>query len=203
MKTPTPSPEMLATLRTRLGLSDSDSSKDTLINQSFAMAVLWLEQYLNRVLWAENGEVTETLPHYRGKTVSLSGYPIDPQRPIVITAYNGAAVPEYTADMTNGLLLFGGFTWLREVTVSYSITDILAGPLNYALLLMFDQMRAALDTSGLANQAGPVKAISSDGSRIEFDTSNGSGATTATIDAAESIPTLALGLLQTYRRTVC
>lgn len=203
MKMPVPDAAMLESLRQRIGLQSDDAAQDADINQAYAMAVLWLEQYLDRILWTETGEVTESVPHYRGNTLSLRGYPVDALQPITVIVPSGE-VPSYTADLTNGLLLFDRTAWLRDLTVTYRIVDILNGPLRYALLLVFDQMLAALQvTEGGANQAGPVKAISSDGSRIEFDTSGGSGATTRSIDPVSTFPVLTLGMLQSYRRSTC
>lgn len=203
MKTPVPTQTLLEALRVRLGLPFDDPGKDPEINQAFAMAVLWLEQYLDRILWETNNQVTETRTHFAGYTLSLKGYPVTSDPIAMVSASPTPEIPDYHLDHNNGLVQFDGFAKFHRVTISYQIEDILEGPLRYALLLVFDQMHKLITgTTSDSEAGGPIKSISSDGSRIEYDTS-AAAASAGTIDLESSLPALAVGMLNLFRRNTC
>lgn len=197
MTTPVPSNATLALLRIRIGLDATDTSNDANLSTAYSVTVQWLENYLDRILFSETGTETETFTHLNLHVLSLKGYPtID-----VTSITTSDSSPEFHLEHKTGLIHFDGRLFAHEVTVVYTMEDPMVGPLQLAMLMVFDTVWSNLASAGSVS-GGAVKAISSDGARVEFDTSSAAALATG-IDPDTGLPAQVVGILQGFRRLKC
>lgn len=187
------------TYRARLGLDPADSSRDSDIDAYYALAVNWLESYLDRFLIA--GTQTETLVHKFGDTISLKGYPVISITSAIADNQELDKRP-YHLDHINGLIQFDGTVGIHETTIVYQMGDPLVGVLGYALLPVFDLVAAGMNTTVDAVGGGAIKAITSDGAKVEFDVGSGGSVGSITVDET-GLPESIVGILELYKRYQC
>jgi len=186
-------------LRQRIGLAATDNSKDVEIEVVYQMTISWLEEYLDRFLVA--GTYTEQFVHKSGNNISLRGYPI--VQVVSVTGDSGQDITHYHIKKSNGVMYFDSQVIAHELLVQYEMSDPLIGPLYLAVLILFDQMYASFSTAGGgAAGGGVIKAISSDGARVEFDTGS-SGTSASGVDVETGVPASILGILNMFRRERC
>lgn len=190
-----PTDQQLALLRARIGLAPDDDSKDLQIEAAWEIATLWVEVYLDRFLIP--GTYTETFTHIARHVLSLKAYPVVDI--ISMDGDQGPLVTNYHVQKTNGLVFMDGFVISHELTIVYEAAPDVDGPLLLAMLSVFDVVWTDLSATQPTGGDGPVKAISSNGARVEFDLSAGG----ATLDASTGMPTSAVYVLNLFRRQSC
>lgn len=196
MATNPPPASLMALLRVRVGLEPDDESKDVEIGAAYVAALTWLENYLDRYL--EPGTYTETFTHVSANVVSLKGYPVETIN--TITPDEGEEV-HYHLERTNGLLHFDGYLVSHELVIEYDAEPVVDGALLIALLGLFDVVWATFNTgTDQPAGSGAIKAITSDGARVEFDVSSGSSSGFGSIDPNSGMPVAIAGMLYGYKR---
>ena len=159
-------------LRTRIGLTAGDNTRDAALAASWRIALAWTENYLDRKLIL--GADTETFIENR-QTISLRRYPVVS---ITSVSHGQASTVQpsgYTIDKDRGVLYLGK-TLPGEITVGYMggyDENALPDDLLYAILNAFDNafgIAPGGDKKAIA-AAGGIKAVSvPDVGRIEYDT---------------------------------
>jgi len=200
MTTAIPDSDTLMALRIRIGLNGLDVAKDDEINQAYAMTIAWMENYLNRILYSETGQETEEFTHINTMTISLKGYPTVSIDNIV--AGSDETVPNYHLLKVNGLMMCDTPFRSHECSITYTMTDPLVGGLKMAMYMIFDQVWSQFTYVNDGTTSSGVKAISSDGARVEFDV-NSSSSSGGDIDIATGLPMNVIGILNDYRRIWC
>jgi hypothetical protein len=206
MPTLTLTPEQLTALRIRIGLDGADTSKDAEITAAYEVALGWVAAFLDRFLIA--GTYQEVFTHKRGFSQSLKGYPVLTINSIVDTETgeplnrSGLSTPGYHVAFENGVLYFDGGVSEHQFTVDYTISDPVVGGLFYAVLSVFDSVYAGTNGGGTVIGGGVIKSISSDGAKVDYDTSSGGGGGSGT-DLDTGLPSSVVGILQLYRRWQC
>lgn len=200
MAVPIPSANVLQMLRVRIGLDGADTSQDAEIEMVYGLSVQWMENYLDRILYTQSGTEIETFTHVHKHTLSLRGYPTIGITTVVAT--EGENVLKYHLESSNGLLHFDGLMHAHELVVTYTMDDPMAGPLFLALLAIFDLAWANYNGTVDTDATGAVKAISSDGARVEFDVGSESYGIGG-LDLGSGLPARVIGLLNGYRREKC
>lgn len=197
MATKPPSDSLLEILRVRIGLDPDDTSKDAEITAAYLAALSWLEQYLDRFL--EPGTFTETFTHVAANVISLKGYPVDG---IINMSSDNTDPIHYHVEARNGLIHFDGFLVAHELVVEYDATPVLEGAMMLALLGLFDVVWGTFTSSAAEESlgSGAIKAITSDGARVEFDVSSGASSSFGSIDPNSGMPMAVAAMLQVYRR---
>lgn len=199
MATAVPDAATLAALRIRIGLNGLDVSRDAEINEVYAIAIAWMENYLSRTLYSVTGQEIEELTHINSMTISLKGYPtvsIDD-----ITVQSDEVVPDYHLLKPNGLIMCDKPFRSHSATITYTMTDPLVGGLKMAMYMVFDQVWTQYTFVNDGTTTSGVKAISSDGARVEFDVNSSSGV--GDIDVVSGLPMNVIGILNDYRRFQC
>lgn len=191
-----PSPEMLQILRVRVGLAADDTSKDAAITAAYIGALSWLETYLDRYL--EAGTYTEVFTHVAANVISLKGYPVDAI--ISMNADEDLTAVHYHLEKQNGLIHFDGFAVSHQLTVEYEATPVINGALQLALLGLFDVVWGVFNSTTAEESGGAIKAISSDGARVEFDISGGGASGYGVIDPNSGMPVAVAAMLYGYKR---
>jgi hypothetical protein len=192
---PWPTAATLALLRARIGLPPGDTTKDAELTAAWAMVTSWVETYLDR--WLVPGAYEEVFTHVARKVLSLKAYPV-----IAITEFLGdvgTQVVDYHVEKPYGLVHMDGFVISHELTVLYDALPDVDGPIMLAMLSVFDSVWRDLSATEPSGGDGPVKAISSNGARVEFDLSAGG----MDIDAGSGLPTSVAYMLNLYRRQSC
>lgn len=198
MATSAPSPELLEVLRVRVGLPADDTSKDDEITATYIAALSWMEAYLDRYL--EPGTYTESFTHVAANVLSLKGYPVEAIVSMSSDNYDAPPVA-YHVEEVNGLIHFDGYAVAHEIAVTYDAKPALTGALYMAFLSLFDSVWAQFHASTSTDPVGTgaIKAISSDGARVEFDVS-GSSSSSSGIDPSSGLPFGVAAMLHLYRR---
>jgi len=101
-------------LRTRIGLTAGDTTRDADLTLAFDTALAIVERYCDRKFEALSSK--ETLIHVAKSVISLERYPIDRVKSLTV---NGAASTEFHVERENGLIHFDGYTVGHEVVVEY------------------------------------------------------------------------------------
>lgn len=195
----TPNQSTLELLRQKVGLQANDASKDQMIIVAWQGAYQWLEVYLDRFL-DPDGVKSEVFTHVTGGTISLKGYPL--QGIVSITDVYGNDITAYHYESTTGLIHFDGHVVSHELSVDYYMANPVTGPLWLAVVQVFDQVWAGMQATGgaAALGAGVVKAVTSDGARVEyFDPSSG-GDSAVGIDPGSGLPAATVAMLAPYKR---
>lgn len=197
MATNAPSDDLLKILRVRVGLDADDTSQDAAITAAYIGALSWLEAYLDRYL--EPGTYTEVFTHIAANVISLKGYPVA----TINTIEDDDADPvHYHVEKKNGLIHFDGFAVAHELTVNYDAVPVIDGALMLALLGLFDVVWGAFNSSSNDESlgGGAIKAITSDGARVEFDVSGGGSAGFGAVDPNSGMPVAVAAMLHVYKR---
>lgn len=189
------SPVLLGMLRQRIGLDAADPAQDSALAAAYEAAVRVTETYLDRYIVA--GTYVERFTHFRGRTLSLRGYPLvsDPQ----LVGDDGASLGAWHIDSQAGLLQLDATTCAHEVQVTYDAAPNIPA-LSVALLLVFDLMWAQFSGSP-GSSTGAVKSIASNGARVEYHDA-GQPSQPGSL-AAAGMPSGAAALLAPYRRLSC
>ena len=180
----------LSTAKTRLSITGT--TQDAELQVALDTALAFAEQYCDRYFMYQANE-TEKFVHARSNTLSLKRYPIE-------MINSGAGEHHYSQD--SGVVYLHDNSFQHETTVDYNGGyKTLPLDLEFALWAVFDTVWGQMNNvGGTPSTGGAVKAISSAGQRVEFDTSGGS---VAGVDAATGIPSMALSVLNNYVRERC
>jgi hypothetical protein len=176
-------------------LPPGDTTKDAEITAAWAMVTSWVETYLDR--WLVPGAYSEVFTHVARRVLSLKAYPVTAITSMI--GEMGGGIISYHVEKPNGLVHMDGFMLSHELTVLYDATPDVDGPIMLAMLSVFDSVWRDLSATEPSGGDGPVKAISSNGARVEFDLAAGG----ADIDAGSGLPTSVAYMLNLYRRQSC
>ena len=174
-------PLSLETLRVRIGLQDTDSTRDAEISSALKTALAFCETYCDRKLILQHDK--ETFTHVSGGTVSLHRYPVS--RIVSMDAVNGNSRSYHLEAMT-GLVHFDGHVHDHELTVQYDGGYFVTGmhdpvefpgelvempeDLLFAILQVFDKVWAAQSGGGAAVATGGVRSFRVGDISLGFDT---------------------------------
>ena len=180
----------LATAKTRLNITGT--TQDAELQMALDTALALAETYCDRYFMYQANE-TEKFVHAHSNTLSLKRYPIE-------MINSGAGEHHYSQD--SGVVYLHDNSFQHETTVDYNGGyKTLPLDLEFALWAVFDTVWGQMNNvGGTPSAGGAVKAISSAGQRVEFDTSGGA---VAGVDAATGIPSMALSVLNNYVRERC
>jgi len=192
---PWPTDNTLKVLRVRIGLDVDDATRDAELTAAWGMVTAWVEVFLDR--WLVPGAYSEVFTHIARRVVSLKAYPITDVTSMV--GDMGAQVMAYHVEKSNGLVHMDGFLLAHELEILYTAVPDVDGPLLLAMLAVFDIVWTDLSATQPAGGDGPVKAISSNGARVEFDLAAGG----ADIDAGSGLPQSVAYMLNLFRRQSC
>jgi len=183
----------LPLLRVRAGLPADNTTKDVELTKAWDISVSLAERYTDRFL--SNAARIEVFTHYQGETIQLKAYP-----EIVITTITGAIGAHHLNDAM-GTLYFD--RWLAEHEVSISYTGgytIFPDDLEYAIMVLFDSVWSIMENpGGGSSTAGALKSVKAGDISIQYDT-GGAASVSSEGGLGGSIPPMAMGILQTYRR---
>jgi hypothetical protein len=181
----------LPNARVRIRLAATDTARDAELAAVMALSLAAVEHYTNRFIGQKTGEEEIVIPLY-GTRIQLHRLPV--QQITSITSVHGATIADYHVDRRAGLLRFPFFC-AHEVSVVYDgglIDDVLL----FALWQVFDSAWAATTGAASVSTGAAIKAISSDGARVEYDTG---GASVSGAMPVGLIPGLIAQLLDPYR----
>jgi hypothetical protein len=163
----------IETARVRIGLDSTDTSKDAELTAAMGASLNFAEKYCDRFFMLKD-EIAEEI-HFTDKDVQLHRFPL-----VSITSINADGKPiaaEYHMEKTTGRVVFDSSICAHTLLVSYSGGyATLPSDLELALWKLFDAAWGLVSAtaSTAAVGGGAIKAISSSGARVEFDTSSGS-----------------------------
>lgn len=189
-------PLSMETLRVRLGLAPTDTSRDDEITRASGTAMALMELYCDRKFPV--ADETEIFAHLEGSNIQLRRYPI-----ITVTGIrdaNGQEVTAYHVSRERGIIRLDGYRNFHEVTVEYSggyLLDEFPADLAMAFYTLFDtQVATGGGGGGLA--AGAIQSVTLD------DVGTVRYATGAAAEAAASGQTfldpITASILDLYRR---
>jgi hypothetical protein len=181
----------LPNARVRIRLDPADTSRDAELAAVMALTLSAVEHYTNRLIGPKTDEEEVFIPVY-GTRIQLHRIPV--QRVTSITSVHGATIADYHVDRRAGLLRFPHFC-AHEVSVVYDggvIDDVLL----FALWQVFDSAWGATTGAASVSTGAAIKAISSDGARVEYDTGSASASGAMPVGL---IPGLIAQLLDPYR----
>ena len=165
----------IETLRTRIGLLATDTTKDAELNAAIETAISIAERYCNRFFGY--GDQTETFIHKYGHAIQLHRIPV--------TAVKDMN-PEYShhIDAESGLIHFDHTVAEHSFVINYTggfSPDTLPADLEWALLSIFDGTYASMSGGGSTVAAGAIESITiADVGTVRYAT----GAKAATVATA-------------------
>lgn len=188
----------LPAARVRIGLASNDTTKDTKLTLSLNTALLIAERYCDRKFLKMAGSYQAI--HFAAPEVQLDRYPINS---VTAVTADGTTVTDFHVNGSAGRIVFDGLIVAHVLNVTYDGGyETLPADLELALWLLFDAVWPAISASNVAAGSGAVKAIRSNGSSIEYDTTAG-GVTGMSSVAENGIPVGALTVLETYKVVRC
>jgi hypothetical protein len=161
----------IETARVRIGLESTDTSKDAELTAAMDASLNFAEKYCDRFFMLKD-EIAEEI-HFTDKDVQLHRFPL-----VSITSINAdnkPVVSNYHMEKTTGRVVFDSSICAHTLLVSYSGGYAkLPGDLELAIWKLFDVAWGSISATATgAAGGGAIKAISSSGARVEFDTSRG------------------------------
>ena len=163
----------LETARIRIGLESTDTSKDVELTAAMEASLHYAEKYCDRFFMFQT-DVAELI-HFESSDVQLHRYPVTA---VASIEFDGEPLEvPYHIEKKTGRLVFDSRFYAHELTVNYSGGyAVLPADLEMALWRLFDSTWSVISatTSSAPVGGGAIKAISSQGARVEFDTSSAS-----------------------------
>ena len=180
----------LDTLRDRIGLQPTDTSKDTELTFAMELCIQLMERYLDRKLLI--GDEVEKFTHVIANKISLIRYPLHS-----IASINGIKNIGYHFNEETGWVHFDGAVFEHEITVEYNGGyTVLPGDLVYAALLIFDGVWGAIE-GGATVAAGEIsKVVLQDVGSVTYTTGGSSGS----VSGGGALPADVMGILESYKR---
>ena len=178
--------------RQRIGLASGDTSKDTLIQAALTVSLELIENYLDRKL--EYGTYKEMFVHISQGTVQLKAYPVDTI--IGVTSASGRS-QKYCLDKVVGIIFED--SWLHEHEYEVEYTGgykTLPVTIETAVMLVFDIVFPALESSGGVASTGGIKSAKIGDLSISYDT----GAAAKSSSDVSLIPAVCYHMLDPYKR---
>jgi hypothetical protein len=163
----------IETARVRIGLESTDTSRDVELTAAMDASLNFAEKYCDRFFMFQ--EDTAELIHFTDNDLQLHRYPITAVASV--EADGNAVETDYHIEKKTGRIILDSRLYAHELTVSYSGGyAVLPSDLEMALWRLFDTTWSVVSatTSSAPVGGGAIKAISSSGARVEFDTSSGS-----------------------------
>ena len=143
-------------MRVRVGLSETDGSKDQIIYDTVEVAVGIIETYLDRGIVSES--VKESFVHIDTDSIQLYRYPLTEGGTIVMYPDN----LKYHVDEKNGIIFFDGHITEHGVDVDYEggyIPDFMPTSLRTAVLRVFDVLGLDFNTKPSSGDVGGISRI--------------------------------------------
>lgn len=190
------STKLMQTLRVRVGLLPTDTSKDAELIATWATAMAMAENHCNRKFMLQDD--SETVTHFAGYSYNLRRYPMVSLTSVV--ADRRTVEPSYHNDLHNGILFFDGRLCAHTLLITwrggYDI-DAMPADLFWALLHIFDAIWAAGNIAGGAGPSiGAVKQAKIGDLSISYET----GASAAGEGTDGFITSSVANVLNAYRR---
>ena len=185
----------LATVRARVGLADTDTSRDAELEAALHMSLELMENYCNRK-FAYEASASERFTHVSGGTVSLERYPIERIDNIVIADGSKSAIG-FHLEADTGLIHFDGHVHEHQMDVTYAGGyHTLPFDLALALLMVFDGVWNGMSGGGSV-AAGAVESATITGvGTVRFNT----GAASDAAAGGGLVTPDAIAILGNYRR---
>jgi hypothetical protein len=163
----------IETARIRIGLESTDTSKDVELTASMEASLNFAEKYCDRLFMFQID--TAELIHFIDNDIQLHRYPLVGVSSMM--ADGNLINVDYHLQKNTGRLILDSQIYAHELIVNYSGGySTLPSDLEMALWRLFDSIWsvASSTTSSAPVGGGAIKAISSSGARVEFDTSSAS-----------------------------
>lgn len=187
----------LATARVRIGLSPTDTSKDSQLTAALNTATSLAERYCDRV-FGYSAAATEEFPLFAAREIQLSRFPI-----VTVSSVTAdqTAISNYQIAKNAGMILFdGGSVSALLLSVTYAGGyQTLPPDLELALWMIFDAVWPTIaGVSGAGSSSGSISRVTiPDVGSISFDT----GAAQTGLNGL--VPDGAAAILDLYRRPSC
>ena len=181
----------LASAKEFLGVTGT--ADDSKIQAVMSMALLMAENYCRRKFTYAREQAKFYDVHY--ETLSLHRYP-------VAMVHQVTTAEDCRVHAAAGLLKFTRPVVAEVIGVDYEggFKEFPAD-LVMALMQIVQSQYATVSGGAAAVVGGTIKSISSNGSRVEYDTSG--GAVSAGVDRDTGLPSMAISILDSYRRELC
>jgi len=144
-------------MRVRVGLSETDNSKDQIIYDNVDVAISLVEAYLDRGILSDN--MNEKFTHVDADSIQLFRYPIVPGSVMMIDP----AELKFHVDEKNGIIKFDGQIHEHKVTVDYEggyVGDLMPVVLRTAVLRVFDVLGLDFASKPSSGDVGGISRIS-------------------------------------------
>ena len=144
-------------MRKRVGLSETDGSKDQIIYDTIETAVGIIETYLDRGIISDNEQ--EHFTHIDTDAIQLYRYPLTDGGTITMSPDN----LKYHVDKKNGIIFFDGHVTEHTLTIDYEggyLADFMPVALRTAVLRVFDVLGLDFDTKASTGDVGGISRIS-------------------------------------------
>ena len=185
----------MESLRERVGLESTDTSKDPEIEAARDSALAMMGNYCDRIFLESTGD--EEFVHKAGDTLSLRRYPVsvDP----AVESEDQGEITEFHLDAEAGLILLDYYAAFHKVTVTvtggYTETGFPAD-LLMAFYAAFDQEYALVE-GGTASGAEIESVTVADVGTVRYNVSSASD------DAGSYLPARSKSILEIYKRYQC
>jgi hypothetical protein len=174
--------------RERVGLQNTDNSKDADIEMAKQIAADLVDEYCDR--WFAESLYTETFTHYSGETIQLKAYPV-----AAINSIKGASF-KYHLDAIKGLINVDGWAHNHQIEIEYTGGyAVLPDAVQYATLMVFDAVWEGMQGQGSVSTGG-IKNIKAGDISITYDSSGSSDNT------GGAVPLTAIGILDKFMRVM-
>jgi hypothetical protein len=189
----------LATARARIGLPDSDTSKDPLLTAAMEAALALAETYCDRRF--KLAAIEERVIHFVGNAAQLIRYPL---KKIVTVIADGMTLEKYHMETNTGRVVGDGFLAAHELVIDYEGGyETLPADLELALWLVFDALWPGFSGAGAASSISGVSSISvPDVGTLRFSADSAAGAGGSGTEYG-LLPTSSVAILNMYRRVLC
>jgi hypothetical protein len=185
-------------LRKRVGLVETDTSQDELIEASWIGATGLIEEYTDR--WLVYGTYTEVITHFTGLTFPVKAFPISA---VNFVRGDNTSDIAYHANKQTGVVYLDAYAAEHELSIEYDGGyQALPAAIMAVLLPTFDAVFASLGSSGGTSSAGKeIKSVTLDsvGTVSYFNSADASGSG----ESFGLIPSNLIGMLTPFIRYKC
>jgi hypothetical protein len=188
----------LAAARVRIGLNESDTTKDAMLTIAMNASLGEAQRYCNRTFFYTQEEAE--FIHFSADIAQLGRYPL--RQVLSVQADSGLIdAAHYHIHNQEGKIVFDYRVVSHTLRIRYEGGYVqLPSELEVALWLIFDAMWAALDVTGSTASTGSIKTISvPDVGSITYADTSKTGSSTD----AGPIPGVAKSILDLFRMIVC
>lgn len=190
---------LMESLRVRVGLDSSDTSKDDEITAVKDISFSLMGNYCDRY-FPLKADAEEVFTHIVGATIPLMRYPINSIASIIDD--KGQDQTLYHSENETGTIRFDHHIAFHQATVTFSggyDEDALPPDLLMAFYSVFDQEWALMEAGSSGGSSGDIQSVTvQDVGTVRYATSSSDAS-----NAGEFLPDRAKSLLENYKRLQC